>query len=214
MLEIAKILHAKGFLITFLNNEFKHQRLVRSQGSDTLSSFSSFRFETIPDGLPPPDNKDATHDVNIVLKSLHETRFTSFKSLVSKINASDTPGDLLSGWFPYGFHPPVVEELGIPDYGPLGSQGSDTLSIFSSFRFKTIPDGLPPPDNKDATHDVNIVLKSLHETRFTPFKRLVSKINASDTPGDLHSGWFPYGFHPPVVEELGIPDYGPLGQVL
>nr|GFA32523.1 7-deoxyloganetin glucosyltransferase-like [Tanacetum cinerariifolium] len=84
MLKHAKILHNKGFLITFVNKEFNHQRLVRSQRSDTLSSFSSFRFVTIPDGLPPPDNKDATHDVNIVLKSLHETGFTPFKSLVSK----------------------------------------------------------------------------------------------------------------------------------
>nr|GEV69852.1 hypothetical protein [Tanacetum cinerariifolium] len=99
MLEIAKILHAKGFLITFLKNEFKHQRLVRSQGSDTLSSFSSFRFETIPDGHPPPDNKDATHDVNIVLKSLHETGFTPFKSLVSKTTFGRPTSKTGSQWW-------------------------------------------------------------------------------------------------------------------
>ncbi|PWA63862.1 UDP-glucuronosyl/UDP-glucosyltransferase [Artemisia annua] len=142
MLELAKILHAKGFLITFVNTEFSHQRLVRSQGSDTLSSFSSFRFETIPDGLPPPDNKDVTQDVNIVLKSLHETGFTPFKSLVSKINASDTPVTCIVADFLMGFTLPVAKELGIPKV-LLWTSGAGSLILYDQYP-NLIEKGLMP----------------------------------------------------------------------
>ncbi|KAK9050827.1 hypothetical protein SSX86_030201 [Deinandra increscens subsp. villosa] len=36
MLKLAKILHSKGFLITFVNTEFNHQRLVRSRGPEAV----------------------------------------------------------------------------------------------------------------------------------------------------------------------------------
>lgn len=51
MLKVAKILHSKGFLITFVNTEFNHQHLLRSRGLDALSGFPSFCIETIPDAF-------------------------------------------------------------------------------------------------------------------------------------------------------------------
>lgn len=60
MLKLAKLLHFKGFQIPLVNTEFNHKRLLKSQGPDSLNGFPSFRFETIPDGLPESDEED-TH---------------------------------------------------------------------------------------------------------------------------------------------------------
>nr|GEZ14368.1 7-deoxyloganetin glucosyltransferase-like [Tanacetum cinerariifolium] len=91
MLKLAKILHSKGFLITFVNTEFNHERLIRSQGSDAVRGLPSFRFETIPDGLSSPQNYDATQDTPTIAKSVDETALVPFKSLLTKINDSCSP---------------------------------------------------------------------------------------------------------------------------
>ncbi|KAI3689411.1 hypothetical protein L2E82_47367 [Cichorium intybus] len=103
MLKVAKILHSKGFHITFVNTEFNHQRLLKSQGPDDLHALPSFCFESIPDGLPPPQNPDATQDVPSLCKSVDETCLGPFKSLLTKLNASSSPvtcivADVLMGF--------------------------------------------------------------------------------------------------------------------
>ncbi|PIA52100.1 hypothetical protein AQUCO_01000173v1, partial [Aquilegia coerulea] len=70
MFKLAKLLHYRGFHITFVQTEFNYQRLLKSRGLNHLKGLNDFRFEYIPDGLPP-DNKrgvldlplDATLDV-------------------------------------------------------------------------------------------------------------------------------------------------------
>ena len=61
MLKLAKILHARGFRVTFVNTEYNHRRLVRSRGAAAVAGLAGFRFATIPDGLPESD-ADATQD--------------------------------------------------------------------------------------------------------------------------------------------------------
>lgn len=51
MLKLAKLLHFKGFCITFVNTEFNARRLLSSL--DDLQSSNDFRFETISVDLPP-----------------------------------------------------------------------------------------------------------------------------------------------------------------
>ena len=51
MLNLAKLLHQKGFYITFIHTEFNQRRLLKSGGSNSLDGLPDFRFETIPDGL-------------------------------------------------------------------------------------------------------------------------------------------------------------------
>ncbi|MCL7023888.1 hypothetical protein MKW94_009387 [Papaver nudicaule] len=36
MLRVAKLLHSKGFHVTFVNSQFNHQRLLNSRGADSL----------------------------------------------------------------------------------------------------------------------------------------------------------------------------------
>ncbi|CAJ2644164.1 unnamed protein product [Trifolium pratense] len=69
MLKLAKLLHFKGgFHVTFVNTEFNHKRLLKARGPNSLNGLSSFRFETIPDGLPESD-VDATQDIPSLCES-------------------------------------------------------------------------------------------------------------------------------------------------
>ncbi|KAL2342126.1 hypothetical protein Fmac_010066 [Flemingia macrophylla] len=89
-LKLAKILHSKGFHITFVNSEFNHQRLLNSRGPNALNGFPDFHFETIPDGLPP-SNMDATQNISALCASTRNNCFIPFCNLISKLNHSNAP---------------------------------------------------------------------------------------------------------------------------
>ncbi|XP_026437961.1 7-deoxyloganetin glucosyltransferase-like isoform X1 [Papaver somniferum] len=86
MTKLAKILHLRGFHVTFVNTEFNHQRLLNSRGPDSLKGLPDFHFETIPDGLPPPTDLNATQDVASLCISTQNTCLEPFRNLVSKLN--------------------------------------------------------------------------------------------------------------------------------
>ncbi|KAL2317694.1 hypothetical protein Fmac_031570 [Flemingia macrophylla] len=90
MLKLAKLLHFKGFHITFVNTDYTHKRLLKSRGPHSLDGLSSFRFETIPDGLPEP-LVDATQDIPSLCYSTRRTCLPHFTNLLTKINNSDAP---------------------------------------------------------------------------------------------------------------------------
>ncbi|XP_024980937.1 7-deoxyloganetin glucosyltransferase-like [Cynara cardunculus var. scolymus] len=114
MLKLAKILHSKGFMITFVNTEFNHQRLLRSRGPDALCGLPSFRFETIPDGLSLPQNLDATQEVSSLTKSIDETCLGPFKSLINKLNKSCSPVTCIVADLVMVFTLDAARELNIP----------------------------------------------------------------------------------------------------
>ncbi|CAN0841959.1 7-deoxyloganetin glucosyltransferase [Linum grandiflorum] len=116
MLKLAKLLHQKGFHITFVNTEYNHRRLLRSRGPAAFENLSSrFRFETIPDGLPPSD-QDATQDVAALCESTKRTCLGPFQRLVSKLNeAASPPVTCIVSDCIMGFTLQVSKELGIPN---------------------------------------------------------------------------------------------------
>ncbi|VAH98917.1 unnamed protein product [Triticum turgidum subsp. durum] len=89
MLKLAKLLHTRGFHITFVNNEFNHLRLLGAQQSqaavDRLCSLPGFRFATIADGLPPSD-LEASRDTPALIYSTMTTCRPRFKELVVNLN--------------------------------------------------------------------------------------------------------------------------------
>ncbi|KAJ0085673.1 hypothetical protein Patl1_08550 [Pistacia atlantica] len=117
MLKLAKILHHKGFHLTFVNTEFNHQRLLKSRGPDSLTGLPSFRFETIPDGLPPTD-VDATQDIPSLCNSTSKYCLPHFKNLLGRLNdpSSDVPpvSCIVSDGV-MSFTLDAAEELGIPE---------------------------------------------------------------------------------------------------
>ncbi|XP_076925131.1 7-deoxyloganetin glucosyltransferase-like [Bidens hawaiensis] len=114
MTKLAKILHSKGFSITFVNTEFNHQRLLKSLGSDALNGFPSYHFESIPDGLPPPENPDASQHTATILKSLNENGLGPFKSVINKVSALYSPVTCILADYLLTFTLSAAEELGIP----------------------------------------------------------------------------------------------------
>ncbi|PQM33315.1 7-deoxyloganetin glucosyltransferase-like [Prunus yedoensis var. nudiflora] len=116
MMQLAKLLHSRGFHITFVNTEFNHRRLIRSKGPDSVKGLPDFQFETIPDGLPPSD-KDATQDVPALCDSTRKTCLGPFKELVTKINSSSQVPQVtcIVADGVMGFGRQAAQELGIPE---------------------------------------------------------------------------------------------------
>ncbi|RWR79282.1 7-deoxyloganetin glucosyltransferase-like protein [Cinnamomum micranthum f. kanehirae] len=86
-LKLAKLLHTRGFFITFVNTEFNHNRLLRFRGPDSLKGLHDFRFETIPDGLPP-FHCDATQDIPALCESTSKNCMVPFRDLIVRINST------------------------------------------------------------------------------------------------------------------------------
>ncbi|KAK1555125.1 hypothetical protein Q3G72_022283 [Acer saccharum] len=118
MLKLAKLLNHKGFHITFVNTEYNHNRLLRSRGPDSLNGTPTFRFETIPDGLPPSD-ANVTQDVLSLCESTKKTCLAPFRQLLSKLNntsSSNVPPVtcIVSDCF-WSFTLKAAQELNIPN---------------------------------------------------------------------------------------------------
>ncbi|KAG5252558.1 7-deoxyloganetin glucosyltransferase [Salix suchowensis] len=89
MLKLAKLLHCKGFHITFVNTEFNHRRLLQSRGSDSLKGLPDFRFESIPDGLPSSD-ENATQNIREISEASREGLLGPFNDMLDKLNGTES----------------------------------------------------------------------------------------------------------------------------
>lgn len=117
MLKLAKILHSRGFHITFVNNEYNHNRLLRSRGPAALDGLPSFRFETITDGLPPVD-ADATQDIPELCVSTERHSLQPFKELLCRLNNAGgevPPVSCIVSDVAMFFTLDAAEELGVPE---------------------------------------------------------------------------------------------------
>ncbi|CAN4107958.1 unnamed protein product [Withania somnifera] len=116
MLKLAKLVHHKGFYVTFVNTEFNHKRLIRSNGPHFLDGLPDFRFETIPDGLPPSDH-DATQHIPSLCASTSKNCLLPFRNLINKINAMEgvPPVTCILSDALTSFTLEVAEEFGVPD---------------------------------------------------------------------------------------------------
>lgn len=114
MLKMAKLLYSKGIVITFVNTEFNHKRFLKSGGLQSLDGLPGFRFETIPDGLPPSD-ADATQDIPALCQSIIQNNMLHpFRNLLTKLNAGthQVTSILSDGFMP--FTADVARSFGIP----------------------------------------------------------------------------------------------------
>ncbi|XBH93662.1 hypothetical protein VPH35_084557 [Triticum aestivum] len=87
MMKLAKVLHCRGFHVTFVSTEYNHRRLVRSRGPSAAAGLPGFVFATIPDGLPSSD-ADATQDPASLSYSTMTTCLPHFKNLLAGLNGS------------------------------------------------------------------------------------------------------------------------------
>ena len=87
MLKFSKLLHHKGFHITFVNTEFNHQRFLKSGGPNSLDGLPDFQFKTIPDSLPP-SNSNATQDLPSLADSIMKNFLAPFSDFLVKLNTA------------------------------------------------------------------------------------------------------------------------------
>ncbi|KAK9266026.1 hypothetical protein L1049_027259 [Liquidambar formosana] len=120
MLKLAKLLHHRGFHITFVNTEFNHKRLLKARALNSLDGLPDFQFKTIPDGLPPSD-PDATQDISSLFDSSTKNFLGPFRDLLAKLNHASTaassnvlPVTCIIGDAFLTFTTTAAEELGIP----------------------------------------------------------------------------------------------------
>lgn len=90
-IKVAKVLHSRGFHITFVNTEYNHRRLLNSRGPQALDGLPDFCFETIPDGLPPSD-ADATQHIPSLCESTAQNCLLPFTKLLQKLQESASRG--------------------------------------------------------------------------------------------------------------------------
>ncbi|XP_023745822.1 UDP-glycosyltransferase 85A8 [Lactuca sativa] len=88
MMKLAKLLHFKGFHISFVNTHYNHKRLLRSRGSSSLDGLPDFRFYSIPDGLPPSD-VEATQSIPALCESVPKQSFEPFCELISRLKGGE-----------------------------------------------------------------------------------------------------------------------------
>ncbi|XP_004303933.1 PREDICTED: 7-deoxyloganetin glucosyltransferase-like [Fragaria vesca subsp. vesca] len=93
MLKLAKLLHHRGFHITFVNTEFNHKRFLKTLGPNSLDGLPDFRFETIPDGLPSSD-EDASQDVGLLCESIRKNFLAPFHGLLTKLKDLASTSDI------------------------------------------------------------------------------------------------------------------------
>ncbi|XP_059451813.1 7-deoxyloganetin glucosyltransferase-like [Corylus avellana] len=118
MLKFAKLLHGKGFYITFVNTESNHQRFLKSGGPNSLDGLPDFQFKTISESLPPSD-PNATQDVDAAYESVVQKFSAPFSDLLLKLNSTATSSNnplvtciISDGCMP--FTQTVAQKLGIP----------------------------------------------------------------------------------------------------
>ncbi|CAN1829280.1 Linamarin synthase 2, partial [Linum perenne] len=114
-MELGKLLHSKNFHVTFVNNHFNHNRLLRSKGESFLKSCPDFVFESIPDGLTDSD-PDATQSIDALSDSARKYMFEPLMELVDRVNGDQSvPGItcvIPDGFMCFGLL--VAERIGVP----------------------------------------------------------------------------------------------------
>ncbi|MBA0685644.1 hypothetical protein Goari_013297, partial [Gossypium aridum] len=184
LMQLAKLLHSRGFYVTFVNTEFNHRRLVRSKGPGFLTSLSDFRFETISDGLPPSD-RDATQDIWVLSDSVQKNCLGPFKELLAKLNGSSEspPVSCIVSDGSMSFTIKAAKEFGIPE-AQFWTTSACGFMAYLHFR-ELIEGGIVPFKDENFTKDgtldtpVNGV-PGMSSMRLKDFPTLIRTTNQTD----------------------------------
>uniref|UniRef100_A0A453PXA2 Glycosyltransferase n=1 Tax=Aegilops tauschii subsp. strangulata TaxID=200361 RepID=A0A453PXA2_AEGTS len=144
MLKVAKLLHARGFHVTFVLTEFNYARLHRSRGQAAFTACPGFDFATIPDGLPPSD-PDATQDIPALCRSTMTTCLPHLAAILARLNgpASGVPPVtcvLCDGVMSFAYD--AAREIGVPCAG-LWTASACGFMAYNHYK-QLVEDGLVP----------------------------------------------------------------------
>lgn len=135
MLHLAKLLHSRGFHITFVNTEFNHHRLIKSAALDPTVQMDGFMFERIPDGLPAQEI-NATQSIPELCASVTKNCSAPLRQLVMRLNgekgAGGPPVSLMVRDAVMICGQKVADDLNIPDV-VLWTMSTYTMMGFFQF---------------------------------------------------------------------------------
>ncbi|XP_019172139.1 PREDICTED: 7-deoxyloganetin glucosyltransferase-like [Ipomoea nil] len=116
MLKLAKLLHHRGFRITYVLTQLNYTHIMQARDFVPLNQTPTFRFETIADGLPARENRYSAIDYTELCFATAKNCYAPFRELVDRLNlAPDVPpvSCIVSDAF-MSFTVRAAEELGIP----------------------------------------------------------------------------------------------------
>ncbi|KAL2342091.1 hypothetical protein Fmac_010031 [Flemingia macrophylla] len=149
LLKLAKLLHLKGFYITFVHTEYNYKRLIKSRGPNALDGLPDFRFEAIPDGLPLKDNDDGdvTQHVPSLCNAIRKNFLEPFCNLLHRLNHSAATGLIppvtclvSDGCMPFTVQ--AAQQLGLPNIICWPASACSLLSVINFPTF--VEKGLTP----------------------------------------------------------------------
>ncbi|XP_047336811.1 7-deoxyloganetin glucosyltransferase-like [Impatiens glandulifera] len=186
MLKLAKLLYSTGFHVTFVNTEYNHARLLNSRGPSALDGLPGFRFCTIPDGLPPSPNIDATQDIPSLCNSTSKNCLEPFSELLAKIMASDEspPISCIISDGAMSFTLDAAERFGIPEvlFWTTSACGFLGYTQFDNLMKRGI---IPPKDESYLTNGyLDTILEFISGMNDIKLRDLPSFLRTTD-PNDL-----------------------------
>uniref|UniRef100_A0A0D9X4T1 Glycosyltransferase n=1 Tax=Leersia perrieri TaxID=77586 RepID=A0A0D9X4T1_9ORYZ len=138
-LQLAKLLHAHGVHITFVNTEHNHRRVVAAEGAAAVRGRDGFRFETIPDGVLDADRDAADYDLGLSVATT--TRCAApLRELVARINggggdADAPPVTCMVFTALMSFALEVAREMGLPT---MVLWGGSAASLMAHMNYPTL----------------------------------------------------------------------------
>jgi len=145
LFKLAKLLHLRGFHITFVNTEYNHKRLLKSRGPNALDGIPGFNFETIPDGLTPIEGDgDVSQDIPSLAQSIRKNFLKPFCELLTRLNhsANVPPVTCLVSDYFMSFAIQASKEFAIPNVILFPASASFLLSLHHLRSF--VEKGLTP----------------------------------------------------------------------
>ncbi|XP_058086694.1 7-deoxyloganetin glucosyltransferase-like isoform X2 [Magnolia sinica] len=130
MMHLAKLLHSRGFHITFVHTEFSHLRLIRTGAIDPAIEIEGFCFEAIPDGLPVPEDANVAPDPTESTSAISKH---GLAELIRRINGDTQGGPPVSCMMRDAFvsvAQPIGDEFGIPDVAFWPMCGGSFMGFF------------------------------------------------------------------------------------
>jgi len=132
MLSFAKLLHYRGFHITFVHLDHIFNRIVASAGPSSLDGLPSFRFESIPGEMPTYENL-----------AIRDRLSVPFRQLLEKLNKSGGPEvTCIVSDYVHSFTIKIAAELGIP---VLSFCCASACGVWAFFHYQELVDrGIVP----------------------------------------------------------------------
>ncbi|KAJ6791757.1 7-deoxyloganetin glucosyltransferase-like [Iris pallida] len=119
MLQLARLLHSRGFHVTFVHTEYNYNRILLTSGGPlALEASAGFRFETFRDGLQTPDATTAPSSESLV-HAVRNSWSRPVSELVRRLNrgassARAPPVTCIISDVIMSFGVGVAEEFGVP----------------------------------------------------------------------------------------------------